>query len=157
VLAGRYLVTAAIDCAACHSVGGNNPSDPNWLGGYINNATVNPGNVGRFPIGNNITTFARNLTPDPTGLGGLTGQQIFNALRLGTDHRTGGLLLPPMPWPSNRNLTDADIWSVVAYLQSLRPVSNNVPSAQAPGPINSTAFYSSLQPLPPYPGTNEVR
>ena len=157
VLAGRYLVTAATDCAACHSVRGNNPNDGLWLAGYVNNATVNPANTGRFPIGGNITTFARNLTPDASGLGTYTGQQIFNALRLGTDHRSGGFLLPPMPWPEFRNFTDSDLWSMVAYLQSLRPVANTVPSASAPGPIDSAAFYTGLQPLPPYPGTNEVR
>jgi len=36
-------------------------------------------------------------------------------------------ILPPMPWPSYRNLSDDDLKAVFAYLQALPPQRNVVP------------------------------
>lgn len=36
-------------------------------------------------------------------------------------------ILPPMPWFSMKDLTDADLKSIWAYLKSLPPVKNPVP------------------------------
>jgi hypothetical protein len=36
-------------------------------------------------------------------------------------------ILPPMPWPVYRNLTDDDLKAVFAYLKTIPPVKNHVP------------------------------
>jgi len=156
VTRGRYLVVAA-GCSDCHNRGTDNPSDPNWLAGYIPNP---PQEQGKFEIGP-LTSYAANLTPDvATGLGSWTPQDIFNALRNGHD-KAGNVLCPPMPWPATRNYSDDDTWAIVAYLRSIKPVSNSVPEDTEPGtPVGQhpdcSVFYTGLQPVPLFPGANET-
>lgn len=148
---GRYLVTAIGACQDCH--GGGSPNDPNWLAGFKPGGP-GAGNGQSFPIGA-FTTYASNLTPDATGLGDWTPQEIYNALKTGKDDE-GRTLCPPMPWPVFRNMTDDDIWSIVAYLRNIKAVQNEVPESQGPGPNGDwSSAYTNLQPLPAYPGTNE--
>lgn len=158
VLRGRYLVLVSA-CADCHSPN-QTPNDPYWMAGYI------PGTPGQpFQIGS-LKVFGSNLTPDrDTGLGNWTPKQIFNSLREGKDDE-GHLLCPPMPWPFYRYMTDQDTWAIAAYLKSIKPVKNEVPEPTmdaVPGAkhdgkdINCSIFYKNLKPIPPYPGTNEVK
>jgi len=37
-------------------------------------------------------------------------------------------LLPPMPWPVYRNMTDEDLKAIFAYLKTTKPVRNIVPA-----------------------------
>jgi hypothetical protein len=80
------------------------------------------------------TSFAANLTPDPTGLGTWTENQFIKAIRDGLYKGIDGgrPLLPPMPWQQFRNFTDDDLKAIFAYLQSLPPVSNVVPEPVPP-------------------------
>ncbi len=147
VLRGRYLVTAAAGCGHCHQ--GASPADPQWLAGR-----TTPFHVNDFQV------YASNLTPDATGLAGWTPQQLFDSLRTGK--RPGGSYpAPPMPWPGYRDLTDEDLWGIVAYLRSLKPVNQAVPRSEGPpggpgGRPDWSGAYKDLQPLPPYPAANEV-
>ncbi len=149
VLRGRYLVTS-IGCTDCHSNGAD-PGSANWLAGYHNGAANSV-----FTLGPN-TVYTANLTPDKaTGIGTWTATDIFNALRNGKD-KDGKFLAPVMPWTAFRNLTDADIYSIAAYLQNLRAVTNAVPANTGPGggePDWSHA-YDTLKPLPTYPAAGE--
>ena len=73
-------------------------------------------------------SFAANLTPDAeTGLGAWTGEMFIQAIRTGRHEGKGRPILPPMPAPMIRNMTDEDLLSIFAYLQSLKPVRNRVP------------------------------
>ena len=76
------------------------------------------------PWGN---SYAANLTPDPeTGLGGRYTEELFiRAIRTGKKPE-GEQLAPPMPWMVYRHMTDEDLKSIFAYLQTLKPVSNFV-------------------------------
>ncbi|MEO6463194.1 MAG: c-type cytochrome [Candidatus Eisenbacteria bacterium] len=66
-------------------------------------------------------TYARNLTPDPTtGIGKWNDEAFIYVLREGT-------LKPPMPNLLYGNLSDDDLKSIFAYLQSVPPVKNLVP------------------------------
>ncbi len=80
------------------------------------------------------TSFAANLTPDATGTGAWTEAQFINAIRNGKFKGLDGSrdLLPPMPWPSYRNLTDQDLKDIFAYLRTIKPVENVVPSPIPP-------------------------
>jgi hypothetical protein len=77
-------------------------------------------------------SFAANLTPDMTGLGGWTAQQFIQTMRTGKHVGIGRDLLPPMPWLNLEVLTDADLKALFAYLQSLKPISNQVPQPIPP-------------------------
>ena len=73
-------------------------------------------------------SFAANLTPDQnTGLGIWTEDMFVKALRTGKHYGVSRPILPPMPWPAFRNLTDDDLEAVFTYLQSIPPVRNRVP------------------------------
>jgi len=145
---GEYLVTIA-GCHDCHTPKIMTPQGPaldtgRILSGYNSNVAFVPADsnitrtgqwvlfnadltAGTGPWG---TTFAANLTPDPTGMGGWTFENFKTALRKG---KYKGLensrpLLPPMPWQNLQHLTDEDMECMFDYLQSLKPVNNRVPA-----------------------------
>ncbi len=72
-------------------------------------------------------SYASNLTPDPdTGMGKRYTEAAFiRAMRTGKNPE-GDPLLPPMPWPNYAKMTDEDLKSIYAYLQTLKPVKNFV-------------------------------
>ncbi|MDX2133149.1 MAG: c-type cytochrome [Saprospiraceae bacterium] len=74
-------------------------------------------------------SYAANLTPDDTGIGAWTEAQFIKAMREGKSKGMDGTrpMLPPMPWPSYRNLNDEDLKAVFAYLKSVKPIANVVP------------------------------
>jgi cytochrome c len=89
-----------------------------WVGAATNTAFAGPWGV----------SFAANLTPDPeTGLGKWTEQTFIQTMKTGRHEGKGRALLPPMPYPMIASLSDEDIRSLFAYLQSLPPVRNRVP------------------------------
>lgn len=89
-----------------------------WMGAGTNTAFAGPWGV----------SFTANLTPDPeTGLGKWTEEMFIQAIRTGRHEGKGRPILPPMPAKVYANLTDEDLKSVFAYLQSLPPVRNRVP------------------------------
>jgi mono/diheme cytochrome c family protein len=61
---------------------------------------------------------SRNLTP--TGLKDWTDAQIAKAIRDGVD-RNGQRYRPPMAYDFYKNINDADIAAIIAYLRSLKP------------------------------------
>lgn len=173
---GRYLVTS-VGCADCHNRGKDDPSDTNWLAGYLPGTPGQPYQIG--PPGQALAVYAANITPDQTtGIGKYTDRQIYNALKFGLDPAdtpdveitsttpgqgnypaTPHYLAPPMPWPSFRHFTDIDLWAIVAYVKhGVKPVSNAVPASQAP-PDFWASYYSAANvgpaTLPNYPTANE--
>jgi hypothetical protein len=173
VLHGRYIVTSS-GCTSCHSHGIDDPNDPNWLSGYLTGSTSGSFQIGPF------MTYAKNLTPDVnTGIGMFTDRQIFNALRYGlapdetpdavitsTIPGQGNFpamphyLAPPMPWPEIRNMSDEDLWAIVAYLKhGIKAVNNAVPDSQGPPDFWASSYTPDKTgpfPLPAYPAGNEV-
>jgi predicted small lipoprotein YifL len=79
-------------------------------------------------------SFAANLTPDDTGIGTWSEEQFFRAIREGKSKglESSRALLPPMPWPAYRHMTDDQLRAVFAYLKSLKPISNVVPAPLLP-------------------------
>jgi mono/diheme cytochrome c family protein len=66
-------------------------------------------------------SMSRNLTPHPTGLKNWTDAEIARAVRDGID-RSGQPYRPPMAFPFYKNINDADMSALIAYLRSLKPV-----------------------------------
>ena len=143
---GKYLVTTG-GCEDCHTPwvkGPNGPPAPDptrpfsghpasikltqpprlnegW--GMVSSAT-NTAFSGVWGV-----SFAANLTPDKeTGLGNWTEEMFMQALRTGRHEGKGRPILPPMPYMYVASLTDDDLKSVFAYLQSIAPVHNKVPA-----------------------------
>jgi mono/diheme cytochrome c family protein len=97
-----------------------------WAGAATNTAFAGPWGI----------SYTTNLTPDEnTGIGIWTEKMFVDAIRTGKHMGTSRMILPPMPWPAYRHLTDADLKAVYAYLRTLEPVKNRVPDAvEAPAP-----------------------
>lgn len=145
---GKYIVTT-VGCGDCHTpmkMGANGP-EPDmtrmlsghphemvlgefkpsggwlWAGAATNTAFAGPWGV----------SFAANLTPDSvTGLGIWTEQMFVDAIRNGKHMGTSRPILPPMPWPALRNMTDQDLKSIFMFLRTLPKVHNEVPSPKPP-------------------------
>ena len=139
-------------CSDCHSPKVMTPKGPELdksrlLSGYPAHAplpALPQGVVGPTQWGavatNDLTawagpwgvSFAANLTPDVTGLGGWTERQFIQTMRTGKHLGVGRAILPPMPWPGVASLTDGDLKALFAYLQALKPISNSVPQPIPP-------------------------
>jgi hypothetical protein len=75
-------------------------------------------------------SFAINLTPDKTtGIGEWSEENFIQMARTGKHQGqpNGRDILPPMPWFNMKDLTDADLKAMWAYLKGLPPVKNQVP------------------------------
>ena len=95
------------------------PGAWSWVAASTNTAFAGPWGV----------SFTANLTPDAdTGLGTWTAEMFIATMKTGRHEGKGRPLLPPMPYPVVASLTDEDIRSLFAYLQSLPPVRNRVPA-----------------------------
>jgi hypothetical protein len=144
VARGKYLVNT-LACHDCHTPAkmgedGLEPDMSRALTGHPASLTLPPPPAASGPwiisasetmtawAGPWGVSYARNLTPDKeTGLGEWTEQQFLDTMRTGRRQGRGRQILPPMPWPVYKNLTDDDLRAVYAYLQSLAPVANKVP------------------------------
>jgi mono/diheme cytochrome c family protein len=138
---GRYLFTTVLDCDGCHS-----ERDMTRVGLPVVESGRGRGNVMSDWIpALPGTVVARNITPDPqTGIGNWTDGEKIRAIREGVS-RDGRPLFPMMPYQAFRNLSDEDVQSVVAYLNTLTPVSNPLPATQLVFPVN---MMSRLAPAP---------
>ena len=105
---GAYLAEIA-HCMECHTPR-NDKGVPQteYLGA---GGTVFPG-----PWGQSVS---RNLTPHATGLKDWTDAQIARAIRDGID-RDGKAYKPPMAYGFYKNISDADMRALIAYLRSLK-------------------------------------
>jgi hypothetical protein len=150
---GEYLVSIAA-CHDCHTpvkMGPNGP-EPDMtraLSGHPAQMVMPP--APKLPPGPWVasvgatmtawagpwgTSFTANLTPDKeTGLGSWTERNFIDTIRSGRKMGRGRHLLPPMPWPVYRNMTDDDLKSVFAYLQTIPAVKNKVPDPIVPAPV----------------------
>jgi cytochrome c553 len=142
---GDYLVNT-MGCGDCHTPYKMGPNGPEpdmslFLSGHPESMKLPPPPPPSGPwiasIAATMTAWAgpwgvsytANLTPDKeTGISGTyTEEQFIMAIREGKKQGRGRGLLPPMPWPVIRNLTDDDLKAIFAYLKTIKPVRNKVP------------------------------
>ncbi len=148
---GEHLVTI-LGCNDCHT-----PKKMTAEGPVLDSSLLLSGHSGQMPVvqvdrvqaqkngmvaTNDLTSwvgpwgisYAANLTSDPTGLGNWTADRFMLAMRKGAfmgmpNTRT---ILPPMPWQDFAAMTDGELKAIFAYLESTRPVHNNVLAADPP-------------------------
>jgi len=149
---GKYLVTS-MGCNDCHTpwkLGekGPEPDMTRMLSGHPEGMKLPPPPAlpaGPWGITAALTMTAwsgpwgvshtANLTPDPeTGLGALSEENFVQSIRTGKHLGAGRDILPPMPWPMYRNLSDEDLKAIFAYLKSIPPIKNKVPDSLPPAP-----------------------
>ena len=94
-------------------------------------APAQPAAMGQISASGDLTawygpwgvSYGANLTPDKeTGLEERYDEASFiRTMRTGQKPE-GEALLPPMPWPNYARMTDEDLKSLWAYLQTIKPV-----------------------------------
>lgn len=137
---GKYLFENVSDCDGCHT-----PRDFSRFGGPVIVSGRGQGQVFPAELGLPGRVASRNITPDwETGIGSWTDGEKIRAIREGIS-RDGQVLFPMMPYENFRHMSDEDVYSLVAYLNSLTPVRNVVPPTKVEFPV-SLLMKSAPQP-----------
>jgi mono/diheme cytochrome c family protein len=141
---GKYLVDI-MGCHDCHTPMKLGPNGPEWdmaraLSGHPEQLVMPPAPAAQMPwmgtVGATMTawngpwgtSFTRNLTPDKeTGLGDWTVEEFIETMKTGRERGKGRPVLPPMPVQNLKALSDSDIRSLFAYLQSIPAIKNRTP------------------------------
>lgn len=129
VVRGTYIFMVS-DCDGCHSKANeklydNPPVEGMRAAGQI---FPDPGAPGRIVVA--------NITPDiETGIGNWTDGEKIRAIREGIS-RDGHMLFPIMPYTHYRHMSDDDVQALVAYLNTLPPVRNSLPSTKVDFPVS---------------------
>jgi hypothetical protein len=132
VARGKYLFEIVSDCDGCHS-----QRDFTRVDAPVVIAARGRGNVlSEILPSLPGTIVAPNITPDPeTGLGAWSDGEKIRAIREGIG-RDGRVLFPMMPYTNFRKMSDEDVESLVAYLNSLPPVKYPLPATKVAFPVN---------------------
>jgi mono/diheme cytochrome c family protein len=118
---GKYLMESIVACGNCHTQQGPQPG-----------AEFAGGTPFKEAFG---LAYAPNITPDPeTGIGKWTDAQLITAIREGK-RPDGSIIGPPMPIALYRGLSDEDARALVAYMRTVKPVSNKVPTSEYKVPL----------------------
>jgi mono/diheme cytochrome c family protein len=107
---GEYLAGPLGHCMDCHTPWTQSGPDMRYAGAG--------GNPFKGPWG---TSVSANLTPAGSGLRDWSDTEITRAIREGIG-RNGARLKPPMAYDWYRNIDDADMKAIVAYLKTLKPL-----------------------------------
>jgi mono/diheme cytochrome c family protein len=153
---GKFLVTVG-GCDDCHTPKNFGPNGPELdmakrLSGHPENSQLAPVDttlIGPWiyfsgdltaAVGPWGVSFTANLTPDnETGIGTWQPEMFINAMRTGKHLGVadGRPILPPMPWPTLKPLSDEDLKAIFTYLKTLPPIKNKVPQPMPLGTIAS--------------------
>jgi len=152
VVRARFAVlTAALMLGACSGTmdGTGTPAGPEALKGKAaagatavqqrGCAGCHSSSAGAFAGAAGGKAGAANLTPDAeTGLGEWKDEDIISAIRDGIDDEQHTLC---SSMPRSKDLSDEEAANIVAYLRSLKPVSNEVPEAECMVSKNDSAHH----------------
>lgn len=114
---GEYLIGLA-ECSGCHEGRDKEGHALAYAGGEMIEA----------PDGEKVA--AANITPDPSGIPYYDDAMFVAAMRTG--HVGARELSGAMPWRYFREVTDADLKAVFAYLRTLKPVRHHVDNTEPP-------------------------
>jgi mono/diheme cytochrome c family protein len=134
---GEYLINGPVACGNCHNARG---PDFKFIPGKVLAGGFHIVNPGAFDV------YSANITQDrETGIGEWSDEQIMRAIRQGVD-KEGKVIFPPMPVPTYNNMSDDDVKALVAYLRTVKPISNkveeskwNIPQKAMPAPKGAPA------------------
>lgn len=123
---GEYLARHVSACTDCHS-------QRDWSR-YAGPAKPDTDGVGgekfALPFGE---LFAPNITP--THLSGWTDGELYRAIVTGVS-KDGHPLFPLMPYPRYGKMASEDIYSIIAYLRSLKALPGEAPASHLSFPMN---------------------
>ena len=136
---GKHLVDT-LDCNGCHTPFKMGPNGPEpdmtiMLSGHPEKLAMPPPPKLEGPwvwVGAGTNTAFGGPSDTETGIGKWREADFVQAIKTGKHLGVGRPILPPMPWPAYRNLSDADLKAMFAFLKSVPPIKNRVPDAAPP-------------------------
>lgn len=134
---GQYLARIG-GCNDCHTPGYAEKSDSTPVSQWLTGVPV--GFQG--PWG---TSYAANLRLTVQGMNEAQWVKFARLPRL-----------PPMPWYSLRDMSDADLVSLYQFIRSLGPQGEKMPAAVAPGGKVTTPFFVFVPQMPAAAGTGKT-
>ncbi|HMU10660.1 MAG TPA: c-type cytochrome [Ferruginibacter sp.] len=146
---GKYLAHHVALCMDCHS-----HRDFNQFSGPPVEGTEGiGGDEFNQLIGVPGVVYARNITPDTVnGIGKWTDEEIARVITRGIT-KNGDTLFPIMPYPHYNTMSKEDIYSIIAYIRTLKPNSNKVPDRKlmipmslAYPPLQSASLENNVKP-----------
>ena len=129
---GKYLAYHVTLCMDCHS-----QRDFTQFSGPVKEGTEGMGGD-HFDQGVGVpgVVYARNITPDTVnGIGKYTDEELVKAITKGIN-RKGDTLFPIMPYPHYNTMSKDDIYSIIAFIRTLKPNSNKVPDRKLMIPVS---------------------
>lgn len=126
---GDYLANHVAVCMDCHST-----RDWSLFAGPMAAEGIGAGgekfdrNMG-FPG----DIYARNITP--AAIGNWTDGELVRAITSGVN-KDGNVLFPIMNYHRFGQMGKEDVYSIVAYIRTLKPIKNEVPESQYDFPVN---------------------
>lgn len=143
---GSYLANNVTVCIDCHS-----RRDWSLYSGPITKGSEGSGGE-RFDqtFGFPGVYYAKNITP--SGIGNWTDGELFRVITTGVN-KNGKAIFPVMPYLYYGKLDPEDIYSIIAYIRTLAPISKNIPESTSDFPfnfiINTIPKNAALQTKPP--------
>lgn len=126
---GEYLAHHVALCIDCHSVRDWNkfgaPPIEGTFGGGGESFKREWGFPGEY--------HAPNITPN--GIGDWTDGELYRAIVSGVN-KDGKALFPIMPYPLYGKLDKEDIYSIIAYIRTLKPIGRDNPESVSDFPMN---------------------
>lgn len=126
---GQYLANHVTLCMDCHST-------RNWkkFSGPMIPGTDGKGGE-RFDqkMGFPGVFYSKNITP--ANISDWTDGEIFRAITTGVD-KFGNALFPVMPYHYYGQMDKEDVYDIIAYIRTLRPIENKTPDHQVDFPMN---------------------
>ena len=136
---GKYLATSVAVCIDCHST-----RDWSLYSGPIKGVTYGKGGeTFDKKMGFPGNFYSRNITP--ASLGSWTDGEIFRAITSGVS-KDGTALFPLMPYQHYGKADKEDIYSIIAYIRSLKPIENKVTASKADFPVNILMHLAPVKP-----------
>lgn len=126
---GRYLANAVTVCMDCHSV-----RDWSKFSGPIKPGTEGMGGE-RFDhtMGFPGTFYSKNITP--SGISRYSDGELYRLITSGVT-KEGRAIFPLMPYPYYSRMDNEDVYAIIAYLRTLRPVDNPVADSEVDFPMS---------------------
>jgi mono/diheme cytochrome c family protein len=147
---GKYLANHVTLCMDCHST-------RDWslyAGPMLQENLGGGGEIFSKDMGFPGDFYARNITPH--NLGTWTDGEILKAITTGVN-KEGKALFPLMGYPRFGKMDKEDIYSIIAYIRTLKPVATEIPPSNPEFPVS---FLLNTMPAPAQfstiPDTNDV-
>lgn len=126
---GEYLAKYICVCVDCHS----SRDWSKFAGPPVEGTFGMGGEVFNQKVGLPGAYYASNITPE--GISRYTDGELFRAITTGVN-KEGVAMFQIMPYKYYGQMDEEDIKSIIAYIRTLKPITNDVPKSSSDFPMN---------------------